>query len=64
MVGADLVEVSPHYDQPADITARLGNRVVLELLTGMALRRTGATSADVRSGSRRLGWGCPVGMSD
>ena len=39
VVGADLVEVAPHYDQPADITARLGNRVVLELLTGMALRR-------------------------
>ncbi|HSK92384.1 MAG TPA: agmatinase [Euzebyales bacterium] len=42
VVGADLVEVAPHYDQPADITARLGNRVVLELLTGMALRRSGA----------------------
>jgi agmatinase len=42
VVGADLVEVSPHYDQPADITARLANRVVLELLTGMALRRSGA----------------------
>jgi agmatinase len=41
VVGADLVEVSPHYDQPADITARLANRVVLELLTGMALRRSG-----------------------
>jgi agmatinase len=41
VVGADIVEVSPHYDQPADITARLANRVVLELLTGMALRRSG-----------------------
>jgi agmatinase len=40
--GADLVEGAPHYDQPADITARLGNRVVLELLTGMALRRAAA----------------------
>ena len=40
IVGADLVEVAPHYDQPADITARLANRVVLELLTGMALRRS------------------------
>lgn len=39
VVGADVVEVAPHYDQPADITARLANRVVLELLTGMALRR-------------------------
>lgn len=42
VVGADLVEVAPHYDQPADITARLANRVVLELLTGMALRRRDA----------------------
>lgn len=42
VVGADLVEVAPHYDQPADITARLANRVVLELLTGMALRRAAA----------------------
>ncbi len=39
VLGADLVEVAPHYDQPADITARLANRVVLELLTGMAVRR-------------------------
>ena len=36
VLGADIVEVAPHYDQPADITARLANRVVLELLTGMA----------------------------
>lgn len=43
VVGADLVEVAPHYDQPADITARLANRVVLELLTGMALRREQGT---------------------
>jgi agmatinase len=41
VVGADLVEVAPHYDQPGDITARLANRVVLELLTGIALRRGG-----------------------
>jgi agmatinase len=50
VVGADLVEVSPHYDQPADITARLGNRVVLELLTGMALRRSAANGDDTRRG--------------
>jgi agmatinase len=42
VIGADLVEVAPHYDQPADITARLANRVVLELLTGMAERRRAA----------------------
>ena len=39
IVGADVVEVAPHYDQPADITAALANRVVLELATGMALWR-------------------------
>jgi len=39
VVGADVVEVAPHYDQPMDITAALANRVVLELTTGMALRR-------------------------
>ena len=44
VVGADLVEVAPHYDQPADVTARLANRVVLELLTGMAERRRPTTS--------------------
>jgi agmatinase len=42
VVGADIVEVAPHYDQPGDITARLANRVVLELLTGMAERRLAA----------------------
>lgn len=42
VIGADIVEVAPHYDQPMDITARLANRVVLELLTGMAERRLAA----------------------
>jgi agmatinase len=42
VVGADVVEVAPHYDQPMDITAALGNRVVLELTTGMAERRRAA----------------------
>jgi agmatinase len=50
VIGADVVEVAPHYDQPGDITARLANRVVLELLTGMAERKLGlegrAPSAD------------------
>ncbi|MCG8914440.1 agmatinase [Actinokineospora sp. PR83] len=39
VVGVDLVEVAPHYDQPMNITALLANRVVLEALTGMAQRR-------------------------
>jgi agmatinase len=48
VLGADIVEVAPHYDQPMDITARLANRVVLELLTGIAERRR---SADGRAPS-------------
>ena len=39
IVGADIVEVAPHYDQPMDITAALANRVVLEMTTGIAERR-------------------------
>ena len=42
VVGADVVEVAPHYDQPMDITAALANRVVLELTTGIAERRRAA----------------------
>jgi agmatinase len=34
----DIVEVSPPFDH-AEITAMLGNRVVLEALSGMARRR-------------------------
>jgi agmatinase len=36
----DIVEVSPPYD-PAGVTALAGQRVVLETLSGIALRRTG-----------------------
>lgn len=39
VVGADIVEVAPVYDQPADVTAALANRVILALVTGMAERR-------------------------
>jgi len=38
VAGMDVVEVSPPYDH-ADITAFLGNRIVLEALSGMAWRR-------------------------
>jgi len=38
--GMDLVEVAPPYDH-AEITAYLGNRVVLEVLGGLAWRRRG-----------------------
>ena len=38
VIGADVVEVSPPYDGPGEITAYLANRVVLEILNGMAER--------------------------
>src|SRR6188768_4535120 len=46
VVGVDVVEVSPPYDH-ADITAALGNRVVLEALSAIARRRR-----DERDGTR------------
>ncbi len=39
VVGADVVEVAPAYDGPGEITAFLANRVVLEILNGMAERK-------------------------
>jgi agmatinase len=41
VVGMEIVEVSPPYDH-AEITAALGNRVVLEALSGIARRRKDA----------------------
>jgi agmatinase len=38
VVGMDIVEVAPPYDH-ADITAMLGNRVILEALSAMARRK-------------------------
>lgn len=43
VLGADVVEVAPAYDH-AEITAYLGNRVVLEILNGMAERKLGVVS--------------------
>ena len=37
-LGMDVVEVAPPYDT-SDVTALLGNRVVLETLSGVAVRR-------------------------
>ncbi|MDP5182968.1 agmatinase [Blastococcus sp. BMG 814] len=45
VVGVDVVEVSPPYDV-AEVTAYLGNRVVLEALSALARRR-----ADARDGT-------------
>jgi agmatinase len=41
VVGADIVEVSPAYDGPGEVTAYLANRCVLEILNGMAERARG-----------------------
>src|SRR6201999_2614298 len=38
LAGIDVVEVAPAYD-PAEVTAYLANRVVLEALSGIAWRR-------------------------
>jgi arginase family enzyme len=38
--GMEVVEVSPPYDH-ADVTAFLANRIVLEALSGLAIRRLG-----------------------
>jgi agmatinase len=40
LAGMDVVEVAPPYDH-AEVTAYLGNRVVLEALSGVAWRRRG-----------------------
>jgi len=47
LAGIDVVEVSPPYDH-AEVTAFLGNRVVLEALSGIAWRRRQLAGAPVR----------------
>ena len=51
VAGIDVVEVAPPYDH-AEVTAYLGNRVVLEALSGIAWRRRG-TSGQPRRDPRR-----------
>jgi len=46
VVGIDVVEVSPPYDS-SDVTAFLANRVVLEMLSGIAFRRKGLRWGDI-----------------
>ena len=43
LVGMDIVEVSPPYDDRGAITALLANRAAREALTGIAMRRLGLT---------------------
>ena len=42
LVGADVVEVIPTAVGSADITALVAERIVREILTGIALRRAAA----------------------
>jgi agmatinase len=46
LVGMEVVEVAPPYDS-SDITAMLANRVVLEALSGIAVRRGGGRTGRV-----------------
>jgi agmatinase len=51
LCGMEVVEVSPPYDQ-ADVTALLAHRAILEVLSGMALRRSGRRPSPERPGPR------------
>ena len=48
VAGIDVVEVAPPYDH-AEVTAYLGNRIVLEALSGMAWRRRRLAGLPVRA---------------
>ncbi len=48
LAGMEVVEVSPPYDH-ADVTAFLANRLVLEALSGLALRKLGREPLPERS---------------
>jgi agmatinase len=47
VVGADIVELSPPYDGPGEVTAMLANRIVLEVLSGIARRRHGPSGTSL-----------------
>src|SRR6266542_1705100 len=53
VVGLDVVELSPPYDGPGEVTAFLANRVVLEALSGIARRRRDANPPDPGPDARR-----------
>jgi agmatinase len=46
IVGMDVVEVSPPYDVGNNITALLAHRIVLEAMTGIAMRKSGIVDRD------------------
>lgn len=58
LAGIDVVEVSPPYDH-AEVTAYLGNRVVLEALSGVAWRRRRDQAAEAGPGAEP-GAGAPA----
>jgi agmatinase len=60
LAGMDVVEVSPPYDT-AEVTALLGNRVVLEALSGVAWRRRGTAGAQSEGGMEGRAGGDAVG---
>ena len=41
IVGMDIVEYNPFYDNRGQQTARLVRRVMLQLMTGIAMRKEG-----------------------
>jgi arginase family enzyme len=47
-VGFDLVEVSPPYDSPADITSILAANLAFEFLSLLALRKLGSKRYKVK----------------
>jgi agmatinase len=49
LAGMEVVEVSPPYDH-ADVTTLLAHRLVLEALSGLALRKLGREPQPERSG--------------
>jgi agmatinase len=55
LVGADLVEVIPTQVGSADLGALTGDRLVREVLTGIALRRRQASSQGATSSSAATG---------
>jgi agmatinase len=48
IVGIDVVEVAPAYDS-SDITAILANRVVLEALSAISLKKSGGAYSPTRN---------------
>ena len=46
IVGFDIVELNPAYDH-VEISALLANRIVLELLSGLAYQKKGSVSGEI-----------------